>query len=326
VRAHSRLTNSLVLAVALALLSGSAQAAPRPLPIAAYWQKLNDTRALALRLRSEAPATARPQLVALADEWAAITTVTLDDGAALPIDNGFLVARLRADLAQPEQVADLAQTMLAERAAWPAPRHTAGDLNSLSAILARPEFQWPAQQPTWLDQLRERLWAWLRRLVSALLSGTGLGSSGSFWLGQALAAVAVLAVAGVLAYALRGLFQNFAAEARAPDEPGHGDEALTAEAASRRAQALSDGGDYRAAVRYQYLAALLHLDEAGLLRYDRTLTNREYLRSVAGQPELASRFQGVVDVFDRVWYGYEALEAAAYADYSARVADLREQK
>jgi hypothetical protein len=317
----------LALACLLFLSSGSARAAPRSLPIAAYWQKLDGTRALALRLEGTAPDAARAELAAAAGEWAAITSVSLADGTVLPINNSSLVAHLRADPPQPAQVADLAQAMAAQRDTWPAPSHSARDLGSLTRILAQPEFQWPAAQTNWLDQLRERLWAFIMRLLARLLSGTGLGGN-VFGLGQVLAAVAVLAVAAVLVYALRGLFQNFAAEARAPDEAGAGDQELTAEAASRRAQTLSEGGDYRAAVRYLYLAALLHLEEAGLLRFDRSLTNREYLRSLAaaGMPALAARLRDVVEVFDRVWYGFETLDAAAYGDYSARVADLRQQK
>jgi hypothetical protein len=311
---------------ALALLALSAGAASPPIPLSAYWQKLKDTHALAVGLEGAAPGVARPQLAALADEWTAITSVTLADGSPLPVDNSVLVAQLRADPAQPAQVADLAQAMATQGAGWPAPRHTASDLDSLTRILAQPEFQWPVAQPNWLDQLRDRLLAWIGRLLAQFLSGTRLGSDGVTLLGQALALLALLAVAGVLAYVLRGLFLNFAPEVSLPEGAAPGDDALTAESASQRARALSAGGDYRAAVRYLYLSALLHLEEAGLLRYDRSLTNREYLRSVAGRPELAAELREVVDVFDRVWYGFDALSPAAYADYSARVAGLREQK
>src|SRR5574341_98434 len=103
-------------------------------------------------------------------------------------------------------------------------------------------------------------------------------------------------------------------------------ELLTADSALRRAQTLSAASDYRTAVRYLYLSSLLLLEERGLLRYDRSLTNREYLRSVAHLPELASTLRDVVEVFDRVWYGYQLLDAAAYARYADRVADLRRQK
>jgi len=315
----------LLLILASTLLSASALAAPRPLPIADYWRKLADTRALALRLASGPAESARQPFASAADEWSAITNITLADGTALAVDHTALLAALRADPPAPARVADLAAAMAAQQAGWPAPSHTAADLDSLTRILAQPDFQWPAAQRSWLDDLRDRFLNFLSRLLARLFSNTGLGGN-LFGLGQLLSAAAVLAVAAVLIYALRGLFLNFAPEARAPDDDSAGDQDLTAASASRRAASLAEGGDHRSAVRYLYLAALLHLEEAGLLRYDRSLTNREYLRSLGARPELADRLRGVVDVFDRVWYGFDAIDDAAYAEYAARVAQLRQQK
>jgi hypothetical protein len=103
-------------------------------------------------------------------------------------------------------------------------------------------------------------------------------------------------------------------------------ELLTADTAFKKAQGLADAGDYRTAVRYLYLSSLLMLDERGLLRYDRSQTNREYLRSVAHLPQLAALLREVIEVFDRVWYGYYPLDEITYAEYATRVAELRQQR
>ena len=94
---------------------------------------------------------------------------------------------------------------------------------------------------------------------------------------------------------------------------------------ARRRRVLR-AGDYRNAVRYLYLSSLLLLDEQGMLRYDRSRTNREVLRSVSSKPELAVPLHDVIDVFDRVWYGFEALDDKTYQTYVERVDDLRERK
>jgi hypothetical protein len=62
------------------------------------------------------------------------------------------------------------------------------------------------------------------------------------------------------------------------------------------------------------------------LRYDRSQTNREYLRSLTHLPKLAAILQEVIEVFDRVWYGYQPLDETSYAQYAAQVAKLRQQK
>ncbi len=75
-------------------------------------------------------------------------------------------------------------------------------------------------------------------------------------------------------------------------------------------------------MRFLYLAALLRLDERDLLRYDRAMTNREYLEQTRDNPVLRARLAPVVDTFDRVWYGHVPLDATAFADYRAQVEAL----
>jgi hypothetical protein len=125
---------------------------------------------------------------------------------------------------------------------------------------------------------------------------------------------------------LRRLRADFAAEARFDlgDDP-HLDN-ITADTAWQRAQESSDLGDYRQAVRYLYLSTLLLLEERDLLRYDRTLTNREYLSRLAHRPDLAAILRDVVDVFDRVWYGYQPLSEGEYGRFADRVQTLKQQK
>ncbi len=119
---------------------------------------------------------------------------------------------------------------------------------------------------------------------------------------------------------------DFVVESELGDGDGSADELLTAETALKKAQTLSTGGDYRMAVRYLYLSTLLILEERGLFRYDRSKTNREYLRSVRERPELAETLRDVVDVFDRVWYGFQPLSQSDYSQYQTRVEALQQQQ
>jgi hypothetical protein len=287
-----------------------------------FWRRLEATRTLVDEVATASPETSRRRLAEAADEWAAIREVVASDGTRLPVDPAPLIAALRAD--PPNLQRGRAQlTVLRDlRRVWPLARHTARDLESLRAILAQPEFQWATPEPSllerWWEQLRDAINEWLRRL----LSGWG-GEAQVPALGEALTVLASVALLTVLFFVVRGLRGNFAAEAVAEAE-AHG-EPLTAAAALDRAQSLSASGDFRAAVRYLYLGALLVLDERGLLRYDRSATNREYLRRVANRPELARHLREVVEVFDRVWYGFQPLDESAYATYAQHVAELRRQ-
>jgi hypothetical protein len=217
----------------------------------------------------------------------------------------------------------LLTTLLAAHEQWPPIQHAKFDSQSLARILARPEFQWGSAEMApwrkWLDEQWLRLQRWLEQRWPA---ADGNGSVNAP-LHQLATFVLLLLLAGILVYALQGILADLAAESVLAAEESQTGEPLTADNALRRAQELSGGGDFRSAVRYLYLSTLLRLEERGLLRYDRSLTNREYLQRVAHDPNLAGVLRDVVEVFDRVWYGFQVLDAVAYQRYATAVEELK---
>lgn len=265
------------------------------------------------------------RLSALADQWEHTTQVILPDGVLMPVDHRFLVAQLRADPPDLARLNNLLTTLLAGHRDWPPARHNLKDAGVFSSILARPEFQWASPEPSPLQQWWRQLWQRFWRFIADLLPKNSIVVIDGSLLRYALTGLALLIFLTVLALVSRSLLASLVAEAEVGLDTAGG-ETLTADAALKRAQTLSSAGDYRTAVRYLYLSSLLLLEERGLLRYNRAQTNREYLRSVAHLPQLAVVLREVIDVFDRVWYGYQPLDEAAYAQYAAQVARLRQQK
>jgi hypothetical protein len=327
--------------ISLFAFGDSAQAADPPLSLADYWEKVEQTRALLASLENVSPETRQTRLLALADEWERITEVTLPDGTQVSVDHTFLAAQLRADPPDLAQLDGLLTTLLAARDAWPQAKHTPADLKPLDSILAQPEFQWSTAEPEqpsllaqWLQKVREFFLKLLDRLLPddwlpddrEISVDDSLLYHGANLLRYLLIGLGILVLVLVLAYILRELLTGLIIEAKIePDAEADG-EVLTSDTAFKRAQGLSGTGDYRAAVRYLYLSSLLLLDERGLLRYDRSQTNREYLRSVTHLPKLAGILRQVIEVFDRVWYGYQPLDERDYTHYAAQVAELRRQK
>ena len=322
--------SNLLLALILLLFSAiglKVAAAPltSAIPLDQYWDLVRFSRQTLADLKGESAGTVRAGLDDLAAQWQAVTEVQLESGETIPLDNALLLSSLRAE--EPN-LADLTQTfnsLLAAHGNYPRARFTSEDLQPLKEILARPEFQWKetASNPIneWVQKMWDRFTAWLNKLfpdkeVTVEVPGTGL----SIWTW-----LTVLLLVLILVYVFRGLFADLVAEAEL-NANGDLDEILTADIAFQRAQSLSRGGDYRAAVRYLYLSSLLLLDERGLLRYDRTRTNREYLRTVSDKPELSQQLSEVIDVFDNVWYGYHELDEEHFKHYSDRVEELKEKK
>lgn len=250
---------------------------------------------------------------------AAVTAVRAGD-VALPVDNRWLAAELARPAPRMPLVA-ARLIALADTLAQPPSAAPPDAAARLRAILARPPFARAApQMPQWWADF----WSWLGRAIEALLRPVASTppevATATAWI---VAIGGALLLAGVLLYLLLGLRRGVARTARAaPPGPEDG---LTARGAFDQAGDLARAGDSRSAVRYLYLAALLWLDERDLLRYDRALTNREYLDRVRDNPALQRRLAPIVATFDRVWYGHAPLSREELAQFTQDIERLRSE-
>ncbi len=89
----------------------------------------------------------------------------------------------------------------------------------------------------------------------------------------------------------------------------------TERVALAHAETAEAASDFRGALRYLYLSAILHLQERGVLPYDKSLTNREYLHQAQNDTDLYAALGPAIKVFDEVWYGYKPCDAETIANY-----------
>jgi hypothetical protein len=290
-----------------------------PLTLQAYWAAIADIR----DNLNNAAANDNAARALAADRLAVIVEIELADGRIQPINHSFLISQLQNENISLETINTLLTAYLSSRQSWPDPTLPQLDEAALATILSQPEFNYTSEEPNFF----QRLWQDIRQAIEDFfLRLVPEESALRVPLSNLILIVASALVAIALAFALRGLIGDFTADAAMNAEEELGGEPLTADLALQRAQELSTGGDYRTAVRYLYLSSLLLLEERGLLRYDRSLTNREYLRTVAHRPELAAVLREVIDVFDRVWYGFQMVDAREYEQYAQQVETLRQQK
>ena len=293
------------------------------IPLDGYWELVRSTRQTLVRLESLPDTEVRAGLDDLAAKWQAVTAVEFPDQGTVPVDSSYLVALLKQESPNIERLVALMDTLLKAHEAFPQKVFTVQDVEPLKEILARPEFQWgqaPApENPDWLQRILDFFANLMERLAYAVQNGVYYGR-------VPLIVTAVLIFLLSLFFIARNLSRNLVREADLAAEQAGDDALMTSKGAMQRAQSLSGQGDYRNAVRYLYLSSLLILDEQGLLRYDRSRTNREYLRSVSSKPELAKPLGDVIDVFDRVWYGFDSVDDETYQSYVKHVDELREKK
>jgi hypothetical protein len=294
-----------------------------PITAEAYWDLVRTTQQTVDQLQSQAGADVVPQLNNLASRWDQVHAVEMPDGTLIEIHPEYLTGELRRDPPDLDHLKRSLDTLLQAHEEYPQKLFTLQDLDPLKKILARPEFQWQEGQvveaPDWLNRIFDAITGFMDRIVYALASLIVQGRTVFIVLGSIVFTLILIYISRLLSHSLTG-------NAQLAEEEAEGEGIVTSKGALQRAQSLSLQGDYRNAVRFLYLSSLLVLDEQGLLRYDRSRTNREVLRSVASRPDLANPLRDVVDVFDRVWYGYEPVDEQTFQSYLKHVEELREKK
>lgn len=124
-----------------------------------------------------------------------------------------------------------------------------------------------------------------------------------------------IALGIVVAFFVRQIRMNLIVEARDDVSDTELERVETEKAALARAETAEASNDFRSALRFLYLSAILHLQERGVLPYDKSLTNREYLHQMSENIDLQATLGPAITVFDEVWYGHKPCDAETVADY-----------
>jgi hypothetical protein len=243
-----------------------------------------------------------------------------------------------------EQGVDLAEaTIELERAGLDArtARERARDILSRSefVVIAEPEKQAAREEevvmeaPGWwqrfLKWLGELLEKWFRKSDPTPATRRPFGGLGGEGLANLLVVLIAGTVLGVLAVVLlRALRQDRQADGSEGLEVStlhaaalatHSANALSRppESWAGLADELAARGEYREAVRNLYLALLSRLHHEGVIHYDTTLSNWDYLRQFKHRREWLPSFRELTRRFDFAWYGNLPVGAEGYRDFRA---------
>ncbi len=127
----------------------------------------------------------------------------------------------------------------------------------------------------------------------------------------------LLVLSGVTVFFIRQIRRNMIIEVRdLADEPSM-DGVLTERAALVQSEAAAASHNFRDALRFLYLSAVFRLQEKGILTYDKSLTNLEYLHTLQTHAELQDALRPAIQIFDDVWYGYKPCNAGTIGNYRA---------
>lgn len=324
---HFRL-NRIVLGLTLFCLllkGGTVYAQTNQIALEAYRELVSETQVVVDSVRAASTELAASQLTSISEQWETIQEVVLPDGQILPIDTSYLVRILRLSPPDLDLVEAQLSSLVALAENWPEYVYGLEEVASVEQILQQPEYQWPEEEPSLLQPLIDKINQWLSKLFEREPNDQGLSEPVVIDLRWLYTLVSALFVGGILYFVLRDTIGALISETELENDRD-GKETLTSDRAFGRAQHLSEQGDHRTAVRFLYLSALLLLEEKGILYYDRSKTNTEYVESVSSHPELKKSLRKVVGIFDRVWYGFRKIDEGTFKEYQQEVERLRKQR
>ena len=205
-------------------------------------------------------------------------------------------------------------------------------------ILERPEFQAVVERPAtaegdqadeqgWFARLLKKLFEWLEqrdRKPREAPVESPTGSSPDMAGANAVMIGALVLVTAVLLFILvRSMKKKKPQQTGLDESGGLSQQPLEHDAMSALskppetwaglADALAAKGEYRDAIRHLYLALLSRLHRDGVIDYDPTLSNWEYLFAFKGASTLKAAFKELTRRFDFAWYGNLGVDALAYA-------------
>ena len=254
-----------------------------------------------------------------------IRSIEPPGGAPMPVNTSRLIAAIQAAEAvkNPDAKADALAavgTQIGTLRAAQTHLHSGVDpaavKRAVRTVLSRPEFGAGLPPP---PPLADRIAAWLDRVFSRHPSAPNF--SGPNVNPKIILGILIAIAAGAFAVLVFVIVQAIGRRsARSKPLALDEEEAVLVEARDNDsllglAEQQAKSGDYRRAFRLVYLAALVALDTGGVLRFDRSKTNWEYLRALraAGRGDIYSALTPLTREFDQVWYGFGQTDASHYA-------------
>jgi hypothetical protein len=196
---------------------------------------------------------------------------------------------------------------------------------AIEEVLARPEFADLRRDP---DAVLRRIIEWIEAVLDAIASTFGKLPSWALWTIVAWMVLALAALVGHLFYTLWKLLGGSARPSSSIGlRKGHDGELLGIrnlefEAVYSEAHRLLAAGEWLAATRYLYVAAILSLDRRRFVAFRPSKTNRDYLAELGSDVRLRGMFGRLTDCFEFIVYGGQSATASTSHDMADLVEGL----
>lgn len=196
----------------------------------------------------------------------------------------------------------------------------------LEGILSQKEYQvYYVKEKNTLQDLLEQLQDWLSRIFSKFTPNIQVAETASEWVSYGMVAVGI----GIVLLLIVIFSSRIVRENRYFSKPLGTQEELVLSSQSHLAEAerLFTQGHLRSALRHQFLALILYLNDIQMIEARVWKTNGEYIDELEQHtPEWVESFKKLALKFEATWYGGRVISNEDYLDYQDQVGRLLEVK
>lgn len=300
-----------------------------PLSLEAYRSSIQDA---ITRVESEKGPLTSEGAAFLDDRFPPFLDVHTRSGEPVRVDNGRLLGRVKraqdSEKGREDLIAHLKalhnQISFVDKPIPPSEEHWSESLARLESVFSAKEFQGleELKDPAWLAFVKELLrkaMEWLGRHRGAIPGSGGWLEYlfyGGILGGFLLLIVWILRSIGPVGWRLR----DWTVKAGQEREASRANWQNLREESRRQ----EERGEHREAIRLFFISVLLEGHERGWWVYRREATNREHLRSVEGSQERREALGGLIQVYEKAWYGHEGYGQESFLQCAAWLRRMEE--
>lgn len=167
------------------------------------------------------------------------------------------------------------------------------------------------------DGLKEKLQQWFMKLLSGTFSNLESANVMSEKLSMMFMITGILAIVAIIIAIVVKVSKTFERKRRVKEILGEKiDDSTTPITLLNKAEGFKEQGDYRQAIRFDFIGLLLLMHERTLLYLDETKTNEEifnYLRK--NNVIFLKNFKELIEIFNASWYGHRLCTEETYDNW-----------
>ncbi len=190
---------------------------------------------------------------------------------------------------------------------------------TIKRILSRPGYKYlTGGFGDFIGKIKDMLREWIGRILEKTLSNLSNAPAISDRLSTIFMIIGLLIIIIIIVFIIIKVYKTFDKKVRVKEILGERiNGRVTPNSLRSKGEGFIKKGDFRQAIRYDFIAVILLMHEKNLLYLDETKTGEEinnYL--IRNKFEMVGVFKKLVSIFNSSWYGHKTSEQKLYDEWS----------